>query len=126
MKDAKFACPDVARLIHFDTYGYRAGKNLHLTFRKEPAPPALSLRTGGTRPYDERCFGLLSYLLQCHTGRPLRQRHPSPIDCEDAEIGDHHIDHALAGERQGASPQQFWFITCGMLDQNNDPPDAGD
>jgi len=104
MRDAKFACLTVAKLIHLDTYRYRAGKNLHLTFRKEPALPALSFRSGETKPYDERCFSLLSYLIESHTRCSFRQRHSLPIDREHAEVGNHHINHALTGERQSAAP----------------------
>src|SRR5215472_9625413 len=44
MRSANFACSIVASRIHSDTHGYRAGKNIRLTFPKEPAPPALFFR----------------------------------------------------------------------------------
>ena len=50
----------------------------------------------------EACLRLLRDLVDGHTGRKLGQSHTAlfAVDTEDAEIGDHHIDNAGAGERQ--------------------------
>src|SRR5271169_6234862 len=50
----------------------------------------------------EARLGLFLDLVHRHAGRELGQHHAAAVavDAEDAQVGDHHIDHAGAGERQ--------------------------
>src|SRR5688500_17165882 len=52
-----------------------------------------------------------------HPRRQLGQPHVARllVDLEDAEIGDHHVDHAGAGQRQRAAVQKLWLVLGGVL-----------
>ena len=48
-------------------------------------------------------FGFCPDFIEPNLRRQFGQRHPGMIDRKHAEIGDHHVDHPLAGKRQGAA-----------------------
>src|SRR5437764_6525493 len=54
-------------------------------------------------------LGLPLDLVERYAGGTLGQRHAAAllVDLEHAEIGDHHVDHASAGQRQVAFVQQL-------------------
>src|SRR6266436_3351460 len=97
--DVVFSCLVVTDGIHSDTLSNVAGKNLRPDLIAR-AGYAGSLHSGGAWEGGERCLGLVSNLGERYGGRQLRQSHSSARDPKDAEIGDYHLDHALAGQRQ--------------------------
>jgi hypothetical protein len=73
-------------------------------------------------------FGLGLDLVERHLGRKLDKRHAAAVavDGEDAKIGDHHVDHAGAGERQRAAMQELGVVLGRVLHHHDDFLDAAD
>src|SRR5665647_1894370 len=71
---------------------------------------------------------LLGDLVHRHAGREFDQRHAAvlAVDVEHTEIGDHHVDHAGAGERQVALVQELGLVLGSVLHHHHHLLDAGD
>lgn len=48
-------------------------------------------------------FGFCPNFIEPYLRRQFGQRHPATIDRKHTQIGDYHVDHPLAGKRQGAA-----------------------